>query len=619
MFSSAPVPTPRGFVRLAAVVALGAAVLSAAPARASTSGASCAKSVAVSLDACVSTANNATRKCYLAKGAACHPDNKKIQTALNRLSARVLANCPDPTTLAAAGYGPLVTPQTLIDKLQNDCTGEAATLAARTFGGPKGLVLSRGTQFERACLEKAHIEATSLISQAMSIEAPCVQAPLSGNVCDVAGSKGQVSIKEVNAATNIASKCTDLEQLIGTDIQTYVSRTTDQVHCAVASALGSTGALEEACGPRTGVPVLARGKKKRITLAPSTGALCGNGSRYAFWIRLAPEGQPADRVVVLLQNGGICTDEASCSAALARAPLSFEARRDRFNKKGLLSNDPAENPFADWTKVFLPNCSQDAFTGGGVANDLGGITVQRYGAQNVRAALQRVRDIVWSDLDATSANGYRPDLLQVVFGGSGGGGYGVAFNLHYLLDELRWTHTTAVVDSSIAPDNGADTGIATTFPPLLLGGVEPAVWGSRSVAPPYALPDNLVTGPDLITAHAARLDVGQGQLLLNVSNQVDNAQVSFGNFTGQAPFVNAVRSAYCETRNDNGLHFFLPASPTSASGFLNTGLLATTSSAGTTLTSWLGSAVASPATLTDKVEEASLVAQLGVQPFDCLP
>src|SRR5262249_4179540 len=145
--------------------------------------------------------------------------------------------------------------------------------------------------------------------------------------------------------------------------------------------------------------------------------------------------------------------------------------------------------------------------------------------------------------------------VQVVFAGSGGGGYGVAFNLHYLLDELRWTHTTGVIDSEVAPDNGGDDGIAATLPPLLLGGTAEAEWGARPFAPPYALPDGLVTGPELIGAHAARLDVGAGQLLLEVSNQVDDTQVAFGHFAGETAFVNAVRGSYCSVRGDTGLHF----------------------------------------------------------------
>jgi len=618
MFPTAIDPSRKVARLLAAVLALGAA-FAAPSAEAASSGASCAKSVARSLSACVSTVNNSTRSCFLTTGAACAANNQKIQLALERLANRVLSNCPDAATLTAAGYAPLVTKQTLIDRLQAACTGEATTLAARTFGGPEGFVLGRATQTQRACLEKAHNEATLLITQALAVETPCARAPLTGGVCDVADAKGQVAIKEVNSATNIAKKCADLEDQIGTDIEAYVARTTGQVHCLVANAHGSTGALEEACGPRTEVTIPARSKKKRITLEQETGARCGNGSRYAFWIRLAPEGQPVDRIVIHLQGGGICTDEASCAAAIANTPNAFEARSDRFKKKGVLSNDPAQNPFANWTKVFLPNCGQDAFTGGGATNELGGLTVQRFGARNLRAALDRVRDVVWGELDATSAAGYRPDHVQVVFGGSGSGGYGVAFNLHYLLDELRWTKTTAVVDSSLAPDNGGSDGIATTFPPLLLSTTDQGAWAARAMAPPYALADSLVTGPELFAAHAERLDLAAGQRLLNVSNQVDDAQVSFGKFVGQPPFVNAVRSTYCTARNTDGLRFFLPANLASSSAFLNTGALTSASSGGVTLANWLAGAVTAPGAVQDQVEEGALGAQLGVPLIACLP
>jgi hypothetical protein len=531
----------------------------------------------------------------------------------------VLSNCPDSTTLAAAGFAPLVTASTLVDRLQAACTGEPATLAARTFGGPEGVVLARATQTQRSCLEKAHREASLLTTQVLSVETPCARAPVTGGTCDVAQVKGQVAIKEVNAATSIAKKCTDLAGQLGTDIATYVARTTRQVHCLVANAHGTTGALEESCGPRPEVVVPPRGRKKRITLDPESGARCGNGSRYAFWIRLAPEGQPVDRVVIHLQGGGICTDEASCAAALASTPNAFEARRDRFRKKGVMSNDPAQNPFASWTKVFLPNCGQDAFTGGGTTNDLGGVTVQRFGGQNLRAALARVRDIIWTELDATTGDGYRPDQFQVVFGGSGSGGYGIAFNLHHVLDELRWTKTVAVVDSSVAPDNGGNDGIATTFPALLLSSADPSGWAARSMAPPYALPDELVTGPALFAAHAARLDPAAGQALLNVSNQVDDVQVAFGKFSSQSAFVTAVRSTFCTARNIDALSFFLPANLASSSAFLNTGVLTTTTSGGVTLADWLAAAVANPVTLQDHVEEGALGAQLGVPLISCLP
>ena len=133
------------------------------------------------------------------------------------------------------------------------------------------------------------------------------------------------------------------------------------------------------------------------------------------------------------------------------------------------------------------------------------------------------------------------------------------------------------------------------------------------------LPDGLVTGPDLFRAHAARLDVAKGQLLLNVSNQVDDAQVAFGHFSSQKNFVTAARSTYCQTRNDDGLRFFLPATLSSQSAFLNTTNLMTATSTGVGLGTWLTQAVNNPTMLQDKVEEGALGAQLGVPLITCLP
>ncbi|MBM4243432.1 MAG: hypothetical protein FJ148_06395 [Deltaproteobacteria bacterium] len=598
---------------------LGSLVLAATPAGATSSGATCAKSIGRAIAACVSSVNNATRSCYLSTGDACPTGSGKVATALQRLTNRVLGNCSDAATLAAAGFGPLVTATKLLDRLKAECVGQAATLAARTFGGPKAVLLARATQPERACLEKAHVEATALISQGLAVETPCARATITGDICNVVDVKGQLAIKEVNAATQIATKCSALGSLIGSDIPTYVARTTNQVHCMIANAHGSTGPLGEACGPRPEILLPEPGRKRRITLGTETGARCGNGSRYAFFIRMAPEGQPVDRVVVLLQGGGICTDEASCLTALATNPGAFEARKDRFRKKGILSNDPQQNPFAHWTKVYLPNCGQDVFTGGGATSDFGGATVQRSGAKNLRLALAHARDIIWAARDASDGEGYRPDTMQVVFGGSGSGGYGVVFNLHYLLDELRWAKTVAVVDSSLAPDNGGGNGVASIFPRLLLATDDPDAWNARAMAAPYALPDGLVTGPDLFRAHAARLDPAKGQLLLNVSNQVDDAQVVFGNFASQQSFVIAARSTYCATRSEAALRFFLPAALASTSQFLNTNSFATASSTGVTLASWLSQAASNPTALADIVEEGALGAQLGVPLIACLP
>src|SRR5262249_43385881 len=153
-----------------------------------------------------------------------------------------------------------------------------------------------------------------------------------------------------------------------------------------------------------------------------------DGSSYAFWIKLAPNGSPPERVVIDLQGGGVCLFESDCSDVQMNSPGLFEALSDyqpSGPSGGYMSTNSATNPFWDWTMVAMPYCTQDLHFGGGVDSVFPSLTVHRYGALNVRATLRYLRDVLWSELDATTGSGYRPDLLRVLFGGVSAGGYGV--------------------------------------------------------------------------------------------------------------------------------------------------------------------------------------------------
>ena len=80
-----------------------------------------------------------------------------------------------------------------------------------------------------------------------------------------------------------------------------------------------------------------------------------------------------DNILIGLQGGGVCVFEGDCSAKLQSAPDLFEAMNDQPYEIDITSNDPSESPFANWTKVYLPYCTQDVFIGGGVDEDLGSL------------------------------------------------------------------------------------------------------------------------------------------------------------------------------------------------------------------------------------------------------
>src|SRR5262249_44142184 len=152
---------------------------------------------------------------------------------------------------------------------------------------------------------------------------------------------------------------------------------------------------------------------------------------------------------------------------------------------------------------------------------------------------------LWPTLDTTSADGWRPDRLQVLFGGESAGGFGVNYNYHYLLDDLRWIHTTAAPDSGLALDNGG-AGIAS-LGLLMQGTNSPLGWGTRPYQAPYCLDTDCAVGPTLQTRSVARLKGTPEQQFLNLSNQVDAVQTQTTIFSSQVAFTNALRTAYCQT------------------------------------------------------------------------
>jgi hypothetical protein len=291
---------------------------------------------------------------------------------------------------------------------------------------------------------------------------------------------------------------------------------------------------------------------------------------------------------------------------------------DQPEMTGPLSNDPQVSPFAAWTKVYLPYCNQDVFIGGGATGNFPEITVHRFGAVNVRAAMRYVRDAIWRELDRTTEEGYRSDRMRVFFGGFSAGAFGAIYNYHYLLDDLQWAHTTAYPDAGLALDNGEALGVAN-LGILLIADTPPLGWGSRNYLPPYCKATNCGVGPVLLQATAPRLKAVPDQQLMILSNQVDETQVQTTYFDDIPSWVNAMRDSYCETRNLNGVQYFLPAITQSTHVISARNELYTMRAVdGEVMRDWLFGAFTAPDEVVDRVEEGTLVDDYpGVMPFDC--
>ncbi|RMD80972.1 MAG: hypothetical protein D6815_12945 [Candidatus Dadabacteria bacterium] len=335
-----------------------------------------------------------SRHCYEATGSACSASDPAVTRALDRLEKKVLAACPDDATVRATGYGPLMTPATLVAQLEESCTGNAASLAARAFGGPHAASLAAAAPSERTCLLKAHKHTARLLGREFRRRSSCINRVRKGGQCDLIALDGKIAAEAARTTQKISAACKDvvLRDLVALDPNQLVARTQAQARCAVAEGHPSTQPLSLDCGPRPQVSVPPRGQAVQIVLDEATwGTRCALGDPYALWIRLAPDGFPVENIVFHLSGGGFCLTEPDC---LATDPKFWFATDDAFPQGGWFDTSRADNPFKDWTLVYLPYCTQDGHTGGGKTSVFSAGTVDRYGGINARTALGYVRDVL---------------------------------------------------------------------------------------------------------------------------------------------------------------------------------------------------------------------------------
>jgi len=565
--------------------------------------ASCAATAPEALSSCVAAYGAATASCYVTDGGACAADDAGTAGALADLESAVRASCGD------GDFGALSS-DALAGRLRNACASEASSIAWRTYGGPQGVVWPKADAAARQCLTSAHEAVRDLVSDSLGAIAACLRDESCTQAALAAERAGLIAA----ARAEVEAACPDLAPLIALDAPTYVARASRQAECIAAVSHEDTNGLDLGCGPSAAEFDAPRGEWVRIPVdRVRWNAQCGDGSDYSFWVRLAPEGAPLDRVIVGLQGGGVCLFEADCAARQVSAPGLFTAADDEPLGLGIASNDPAESPFADWTKVYLPYCNQDVFAGGGVVENLGSVSVPRYGAVNLRAAIEMVRNVIWQKMDAEGGAGFRPDELVALFGGWSAGGYGTLYNYHWLLDDLQWPRTAAFPDAGMALDNGSIVGVRG------LGPVKIPAWGARNNLPPSCFDGDCAVGEVIFNSIAPRLRQVPEQQMLVIGNQRDQTQQNDAFFDDGAFFIDTMRGTYCRTKQLNGIHWYLTSTSDRSVHVVSlrpefwSGVVA-----GESMRDWFRHAVEDPDTLQSRAEEGAFQAAVpGVAAFPC--
>ncbi len=112
---------------------------------------------------------------------------------------------------------------------------------------------------------------------------------------------------------------------------------------------------------------------------------CADGSRFFFWEH---QGDPA-KVVFYLDSGGACWDARTCAFTTDEEPtyVWHLTPGDDPEQSGIFDFDQAENPFADYSFVYVPYCTGDEHLGDLAREWSSKLTVEHRGFVNGTTAL----------------------------------------------------------------------------------------------------------------------------------------------------------------------------------------------------------------------------------------
>jgi Pectinacetylesterase len=245
------------------------------------------------------------------------------------------------------------------------------------------------------------------------------------------------------------------------------STTADSGATGTDGAAGNTDAAIPGYVP--GAPITATAGQ--WTWVPFPDSTCGNGSPTGIGVNLSTTGT---RALIYLEGGGACWSSESCYGLGTAANFTTGYSQADFQAD---STDPAllaapgsffdrtaaDNPFKDYSFVYVPYCTGDIFAGNAVAT-LGTNTAHFSGYTNFTSFLDRVVP-TFSTAD------------RIILAGSSAGGYGALIN---------WDQTQKAF-GSVRVDLIDDSG--TFMPPDIASGgsgniaLAISVWDLASIVP----------------------------------------------------------------------------------------------------------------------------------------
>ena len=186
-------------------------------------------------------------------------------------------------------------------------------------------------------------------------------------------------------------------------------------------------------GSETNVAETVTPEPRWVRLQPGGATSCARGGSYSFWLRRA---DPA-KLVIFFQGGGGCWDAETCAPGSDWFDDAVDEGDNPLYQRGIFDFDRPDNPFRDWSFVFIPYCTGDIYTGTREF-DHGFYTVRHFGRTNAEAALARTFER------------FR-DPRQVLVTGCSAGSVGAAVHAARVLATYRRVDVAVLGDSLTLP------------------------------------------------------------------------------------------------------------------------------------------------------------------------
>jgi Pectinacetylesterase len=207
---------------------------------------------------------------------------------------------------------------------------------------------------------------------------------------------------------------------------------------ALATTVSACGGNDDNAAATTAPDTTtAPADRKWKKLVPRGDCECADGSKFAFWERRADP----TKVVLFLDGGGTCYDAKTC--AFTGLGTGGEANydwsiygEDPAEEGGIFDFARADNPFRDYSFIYLPSCTGDVHLGDVTRKYSPRLTVEHNGFVNGTAALSHLAEnypaaaqvvVVGKTNGSIAAPVYGglasellPDARVTVFGGQSG-------------------------------------------------------------------------------------------------------------------------------------------------------------------------------------------------------